>query len=80
MAVIQYNAGLVTFEELTYSIGWYESLGPDCIHLCLQRPDQQLIQCFKAGQTAVGETDCSTIAEVLALLDNPPVKPEPVEE
>lgn len=80
MAIIQYNAGLVTFEELTYSIAWYESLGPDCIHLCLQREDQHLIQCYKAGETTVGETDCSTIAEVLALLDNPPVKPEPVEE
>lgn len=78
MAIIQYNAGLVTFEELTYSIAWYESLAPDCIHLCLQRSDQQLIQCYKSGQTAVNSTDCATIAEVLALLDNPPPKPEPI--
>jgi hypothetical protein len=80
MAIIYYNAGLVTFEELTYSIEWYESLGPDCMHLCLEREDQQLIQCYKAGETTVGETACSTIAQLLALLDNPPPKPVPVEE
>jgi hypothetical protein len=41
---------------------------------------KQLIQCHKSGQTTINSTDCATIAEVLALLNNPPAKPEPVEE
>jgi hypothetical protein len=78
MAIIIKDGAQVLFEDLYYSVAWWESLGPGIIHLCLEGNGQQIIQCYKAGETTVNETNCSTVEEILAAVGNPPHKPIPV--